>query len=184
MAELATAGAVVSTHVPALQLHSVQTGRVTPVRWALRLVRAPSSALYVLLATVLLVLFTGHGLSILQYDSGPTSNDLLRDLVAKRSPSAPHYQIIAQTAEDVRNIENAPAVSMGPYLSKSGQTRLLTTISIYSRRGDSREQVRLLYMNEAAIRVWEEMGKMPQIIGAQARPPRSALLAYGVPFSE
>lgn len=74
---------------------------------------------------------------------------------------------------DVRNIENRPAVSMGPYLSESGQTRLLTPISIYSLRAESRE-VRLLTMNAAAIRVWEEMGNSPQIVGAQARPPRSA----------
>ena len=68
------------------------------------------------------------------------------------------YQIIAQSAGDVQNIENAPAVSMGPYLLKSGQIRLLTTISIYSLRGESREQVRLLYINAAALQVWQEMG--------------------------
>ena len=123
-------------------------------------------------------------MSVLQNDSGPTSNDLLRNLVAKHSSSPLHYQVIAQTAEDVRNIENAPAVSMGPYLTGSGQTRPLATISIYSLRGESREQVRLLYMHAAAIRVWQEMGKAPQVIGAQARPLRSALLTYGVPFSE
>jgi hypothetical protein len=39
-------------------------------------------------------------------------------------------------------------------------------------------------MNVAAIRVWEEMGKAPQIIGERVRPPRSALLTYGVPFSQ
>ena len=50
---------------------------------------------------------------------------------------------------------------MGPYLTKSGQMRLLTTISIYSLRGERREQIRLLYMNSAAIRVWKEMGKAP-----------------------
>jgi hypothetical protein len=164
LAELATAGTVVPTYVPAVQLRSIQARRVTSVRWTLRFVRTPSSALYVLLATILLVLFARRRLSALQYDSGPTSNDLLRNLVAKHSSPALHYRIIAQSAEDVRNIENAPAVSMGPYLSNSGQTRLLTTISIYSLRGDSREQVRLLYMNAAAIQVWEEMGKAPQII--------------------
>ncbi len=123
-------------------------------------------------------------MSVLHYDSGPTSNDLLHKLIADRSRSQPRYQIVAQSAEEVQNIENAPAVSMGRYLSDSGQTRLLTTISIYSLRGDSREQVRLLYMNAAALRVWEEMGKAPQIIGTQARPPRSALLTYGVPSSQ
>ena len=122
-------------------------------------------------------------MSILQ-DSDLTSNDLLRSLVAKHASATLNYQIIAQSAEDVQNIENAPAVSMGPYLLKSGQTSLLRTISIYSLRGDSREQVRLLYMNADAIHVWEQMGRTPKIIGAQVRPPHAALLAFGVPFSE
>ena len=81
-------------------------------------------------------------MSIQQYDSGPTSNDLLERLVAKSTPGARHYQIVAQSAEDMQNIENAPAVSMGPYLLKSGQRSFLMTISIYSLRGESREQIR------------------------------------------
>ena len=123
-------------------------------------------------------------MSIPQYDSGSTSNDLLESLIAEHTPAALNYQIVAQSAEDVQNIENAPAVSMGPYLIKSGQRSLLTAISIYSLRGESREQIRLLYMNPAAIRVWEEMGKAPKIIGAQVRPPHAALLTLGVPFSQ
>lgn len=123
-------------------------------------------------------------MSIPQHDSGPTSNDLLKCLIAEQTPAALNYQIVAQSAEDVQNIENAPAVSMGPYLLQSGQRSLLTTISIYSHRGESREQIRLLYMNPAAIRIWEEMGKVPKIIGAQVRPPRTALLTFGVPFSK
>jgi hypothetical protein len=105
----------------------------------------------------------------------PVGNDGFPDL---------NYQIIAQSADDVQNIENAPAVSMGPYLLKSGQVRLLTTISIYSLRGESREQVRLLYMNATAVQVWQQMGRSPKIIGALVRPPRTALLAFGVPFSK
>src|ERR1700722_2780513 len=112
-----------------------------------------------------------------------TSNDLLRRLVAKHASAVPNYQIISQSAEDVQNIENAPAISMGPYLLQSGQTNLLRTISIYSLRGESREQMRLLYMNGAAIQVWKEMGKAHKIIGALTRPPHTALLALGVPFS-
>jgi hypothetical protein len=73
---------------------------------------------------------------------------------------------------------------MGPYLIDSGQTRLLTTISIYSQRGENREQVRLLYMNAVALLVWKAMGKRPNLIGAQHRPPKTALLTFGVPFSE
>ena len=117
-------------------------------------------------------------------DSVRTSNDLLHDLLAKRSVAALNYQIVAQSAEDVQNIQNAPAVSIVPYLIESGQDGLLREISIYSLRGESREQVRLLYMNATAIRVWKGMGKTPKIIGEQSRPPRTALLAFGVPFSE
>ena len=80
----------------------------------------------------------------------------------------------------VQNTQNAPSVSMGPYLIESGQTRLLTKISIYSERGESREQVRLLYMNAVALQVWIAMGKKPSVIGAQYRPSRTSLLAFGV----
>ena len=123
-------------------------------------------------------------MSIPRYDSGLTSNDLLERRIAENTLPVPNYQIVAQSVEDVQNVENAPAVSMGPYLTRSGQRRLLTTISIYSLRGECREQIRLLYMNPAAIRVWEEMGKAPRIIGAQVRPPHAALLTFGVPFSK
>jgi hypothetical protein len=95
-----------------------------------------------------------------------------------------NYEIVVQSAEEVLDTQNAPAVSMGPYLVDSGQTQLLTTISIYSERGESREQVRLLYMNAVALRVWRAMGKKPSLIGAQHRPSRTSLLAFGVPFSE
>ena len=79
---------------------------------------------------------------------------------------------------------NAPAVSMGLYLVESGQTHLLTTLSIYSQQGESRSQIRLLYMNVVALTVWMAMGKKPTVIGSLHRPPRSALLTLGVPFSE
>ncbi len=120
-------------------------------------------------------------MNTLEYGSVATSNDLLHRLVAKQELN---YKIIAQSADDVQDTENAPAVSMAPYLFKSGQISLLTKISVYSLRGDSREQVRLLYMNAAAIQVWEEMGKAPKVIGARVRPPHTALLTFGVPFSE
>jgi hypothetical protein len=35
----------------------------------------------------------------------------------------------------------------------------LTTLSIYSLRGDSLERVRLLYMNATALRIWTDMGQ-------------------------
>jgi hypothetical protein len=118
------------------------------------------------------------------YSSTHTSNDLLFSLDSERSRQSLNYEIVAQSAEEVQNTQNAPAVSMGPYLIESGQTQLLTKISIYSQRGESREQVRLLYMNGVALRVWKAMGKRPILIGAQHRPPRNAILAFGVPFSE
>jgi len=123
-------------------------------------------------------------MSILISDCIHISNDLLRRLMSKHSAPTLNYQIVAQSAEDVQNTENAPAVSMGPYLLKSGQTSLLSSISIYSLRGESRAQVRLLYMNAPAIQVWQSMGKTPHVVGSQARPPHAALLTYGVPFSE
>ena len=116
--------------------------------------------------------------------STPTSNDLLHELIAKHSQAEVNYQIVAQSAEDLQNLENSPAVSIGPFLLRSGQIKLLTAISVYSLRGASREQMRLLYMNAAAIRVWQEMGKKPRIVGAQYRPPHAALLTFGVPFSK
>jgi hypothetical protein len=104
--------------------------------------------------------------------------------MAEHAQAALNYQVVAQSAEDLRSIANAPAVSMGPYLLESGQMALLTTISVYSLRGASREQLRLLYMNATAMRVWREMGRIPRVIGARVRPPQAALLAYGVPFSK
>ena len=100
-------------------------------------------------------------MSIRQDDSGRTSNDLPRSLSAKYSPPELNYRIIAQSAEAVQNVENAPAVSMGLTLLKTGQINLLMMIGIYSLRGESRQQLRLLYMNAAAIQVWKEMGKRP-----------------------
>lgn len=116
--------------------------------------------------------------------SNDTSNDLLLRLNEENSRRTMHYEIVAQSADEVQDIQNAPAVSMGPYLVESGQAQLLTAISIYSQRGESREQVRLLYMNAPALLVWNEMGKCPRRIGSQHRPPQTALLAFGVPFSE
>src|ERR1700761_8795862 len=118
------------------------------------------------------------------YSSSHTSNDLLFSLDGGRSRRSPNYEIVAQSAEEVQDIQNAPAVSMGPYLIESGQTQLLTTISIYSKRGESPEQMRLLYMNAVALRVWKAMEKKPSLIGVQYRPSRTSLLTFGVPFSE
>src|SRR5579863_6572183 len=136
-----------SANVSSLQLHSIQTSRATFCRRFLRHVCSSPRSLYVLLAALLLVLPASRGMTIPQHDSGATSKHLLHPLIAEDPVQILYYQIIAQSAEDVQNIENAPAVSMGPYLLESGQMRLLTSISVYSLRGESREQTRLLFMN-------------------------------------
>jgi len=120
----------------------------------------------------------------MEYPSNPTSNDLLLRLASGCPQEAMNYTVIAQSAADVQDIQNAPSVSMGPYLIATEQTRLLTTLSIYSLRGNSREQVRMLYMNATALRIWKDMGKQPKIAGTQHRPAHTALLSFGVPFSE
>jgi hypothetical protein len=99
-------------------------------------------------------------------------------------PDSMNYRIIAQSASEVQNIQNAPAISMSSFITESDQAKLLRTVSIYSQRGETRDQVRLLYMNDAAFSVWKDMGKEPTVIGSQHRPPATALLAFGIPFSE
>jgi len=79
-----------------------------------------------------------------EYTAARTTNDLLFDLDPGRSRTALNYQIVAQSTEEVQDIQNAPAISMGPYLIESEQVKLLTTISIYTQQGESRDQVRLL----------------------------------------
>jgi hypothetical protein len=68
----------------------------------------------VLLAAVLLVLLASRRMSIEQYDSGPTTNDLLESRLAENTPPALSNQVVAPGAEDTQNIENAPAISMEP----------------------------------------------------------------------
>lgn len=113
-----------------------------------------------------------------------TSNALLHCLMSQHKRAAMNYTVIAQSTEEVQNIQNAPSISMGAYLIASEQIRQLTTLSIYSLRGSSREQMRLLYMNATAIEIWKAMGMAPTVIGAVQRPPHTALLTFGVPFSE
>jgi len=73
---------------------------------------------------------------------------------------------------------------MWPYLLNSAQTQRLNQISVYADRGTSREQTRLLYMNASALNLWREMGMSVTVIGESHRPPHSALLSFGMPFSE
>ena len=114
----------------------------------------------------------------------PTSNDLLFRLAAEQARKAVNYTVIAQSADEVQDIQNAPAVSMGPYLISAEKTGLLTTLSVYSERGSNREQIRLLYMNATALRIWRAMGKQSCLVGARHRPPPTAMLTFGVPFSQ
>jgi hypothetical protein len=109
---------------------------------------------------------------------------LLSSLNGDDAARLPAYRTIAQNAAEVQEVQNAPAFSMGPYLISSGQTKLLTVISIYSQRGEDSRQLRLLFMNSTALRIWKEMGQQPKVIGARHRPPSTALLTFGVPFSE
>ena len=119
-----------------------------------------------------------------EHNAAYMTNDLLFDLDPGRSRTALNYQIVAQSTEEVQDIQNAPAISMGQYLIESEQVKLLTTISIYSQQGDSRDQVRLLYMNATALLIWKAMGRRPTLLGVLHRPPKTALLAFGIPFSE
>jgi hypothetical protein len=94
------------------------------------------------------------------------------------------YDVLCQTAAEVADVENAPRSPFGPYLFRTEQTRLLRVIRIYAKRGDSREQLRLLYMNAPALALWRKMGKAANVVARAKRPPPSAILAFGVPFSE
>jgi hypothetical protein len=50
-------------------------------------------------------------MSIQEYNSGPTSNDLLESRVAENASAALHDSAGAQSVENAPYIENVPAVS-------------------------------------------------------------------------
>ena len=91
--------------------------------------------------------------------SGDTSNDVLFRLEAMHLTDSLNYRIIAQSEGEVRDIQNAPAISMSCFITESNQTKLITTLSIYSQRGETSDQVRLLYMNVVAFFRVESYGK-------------------------
>lgn len=97
---------------------------------------------------------------------------------------SPDYTIVAQDLVEVQDIQNAPAISMGAFLKAVGEMSIFPMLSIYTRNGYDRKHTRLLYMNAAALRIWKIMGMHPKQIGSQHRPPHSAVLAFGMPFSE
>jgi len=105
-------------------------------------------------------------------------------VVINSSVSSAHYTILGQSRNEVMLPDNSPSVSMWPYLLSSAQTRRLNTISVYADRGTSSTQTRLLYMNAGALRVWREMGMPVNIVGETNRPPRTAMLSFGMPFAE
>lgn len=95
-----------------------------------------------------------------------------------------NFWVVRQSVEEVREPESAPAVSMASYLVETRQEDLFREISIYGERGDTRDEVRRLYMNAVAMRVWRDMGRVPEVVGRRHRPPMTAALLFGVPFSE
>lgn len=114
----------------------------------------------------------------------PRTSELSSRSVAESAAGALNYTVIAQDANEVQDIENAPAVSMARFLVEREQMKLLPAISIYAERGNDPRHVRLLYMNAVALRIWKEMGMHPTEIGAQHRPARTADLVLGMPFGE
>jgi len=95
-----------------------------------------------------------------------------------------NYSIIAQSAEEVRDIENSPSISMWPYLLSSSQTALFNQTSVYVEAGKTSKQLRFLYMNAVALGIWKKMEKPVTLVGELHRPPKSATLAFGTPFSD
>lgn len=100
------------------------------------------------------------------------------------SVASANYTILAQSRDEVLQPSNAPSLTMWPYLLDSQQVRRLNSISIYAERGATADQTRLLYMNSSALELWREMGRAVRVVGEAHRPPQSATLSFGMPFSE
>jgi len=95
-----------------------------------------------------------------------------------------NYTVLELTAEQIRETDNSPSVSMWPHLVNTAQTKLINKISIYMEPGETRERARLLYMNATALNVWHEMNQSTMAVHMVHRPPRTAQLIFGMPFSE
>jgi len=100
------------------------------------------------------------------------------------STASANYTIISQSKADVMVPHNSPSISMWPYLVQTSQTERLRRISVYTERGKSMEQVRILYMNREGLALWREMGMPGLVIGESHRPAPCAVLSFGMPFSE
>jgi hypothetical protein len=94
------------------------------------------------------------------------------------------YSILSQSRQDLDKPDNSPAISMWPYLLASAQTQRLNEISIYTEKGTTSDKVRFLYLNDFALHIWGEMHKSVQVMGRLHRPPRGAVLSFGMPFSD
>ena len=91
-----------------------------------------------------------------------------------------HYNIIAQSADDIHRFFS---IEMRSYLQNAAQTQLMSHISVYIAKGRTRGRSCLLYMNPVAFGVWTAMKKAGTIVGHVNRPPQSARLVFGTPFS-
>ncbi len=94
------------------------------------------------------------------------------------------YHLITQSAREVLQPENAPARTIPDYLVQTDQGHILNSLSIYALRGDSAQHLRLLYMNDAALALWQKMGHAVEVRETMKRPARKAELCFGVPYSE
>lgn len=94
------------------------------------------------------------------------------------------YSEVRQSVDELRDVESSPAVSMGQWLERSGETERFRRLSIYEERGRTREAARVLWMNGEALAIWRAMGRPAEARSERHRPPRGALLAFGVPYTE
>ena len=112
---------MVSTSVPVLRIGPIQAGGDSPGRRPIGDICVPRGSTHVLLAPLSLAFNARRRVSTPHHNSYSTSNDLLRRLVAKHTTIVEKYLISGQGAENVQNAENAPVISMGPYLLETGQ---------------------------------------------------------------
>lgn len=94
------------------------------------------------------------------------------------------YSILLQSREDIDDPSKSPAIMMWPYLLASAQTQRLNESSIYVEHGATAEKIRFLYFNDFALSIWQEMRKGGPVLGRLHRPPRSAVLSFGMPFAD
>jgi hypothetical protein len=130
MAGLATACTVAAAQVSPLQCDSIQTSGIASLRWTHRHVSASTGSLLVLLAALLLVFAARCGMSRLLYDSGPTSNDLLFNLIAKHTS---HHKGVS--VKKITRVKKAvPVTDPAPVQGKYFLRSLHQEIDLYDRK--------------------------------------------------